>query len=63
MIDIQKGQRARYRVPVRGGEDLSYGDVLKVNRKTVLVNDLKRGCEALVDKELVFDSFFLEPIT
>lgn len=59
MLDIQKGHRARYRVPVRGGEDLSYGDVLKVNRKTILVNDLKLGQQALVDKELVFESFFL----
>lgn len=57
---IQVGHRARYRVPVRGGQDLGFGDVVKVNRKTVDIEDRKHGAGLLrVDKELIFESSFL----
>lgn len=48
------GDRVCYRVPERGGWGYSYGNVLKVNRKSYLVSDCKQQCEARVDKALVY---------
>jgi hypothetical protein len=53
---LQLGRRARYRVPVRGGEDLGFGEILKINRKTIRVRDDKNGTgELTVEKGLVFE--------
>lgn len=61
-IDIQVGHRVRFRVPVRGGQDLGFGDVVKINRRTVDIEDRKHGSGTLrVDKELIFESGFLTP--
>jgi hypothetical protein len=55
------GDRVKYTIPVRGGMDLGFGEVIKLNRKSVLVRDDKNG-EGLrrVDRGLVYASVVFE---
>ena len=53
---FQVGTRVRYTVPERGGWGYGWGKVLKVNKRSVLVDDEKYGSgNWRVDKELIFE--------
>ncbi len=53
--ELVVGVRALFRVPERGGASLGFGKVLKINRKSVIVEDEKSGRGKLsVDKAMIY---------
>ena len=50
------GMRVSYTIPERGGFRLGFGDIEKVNRKTIIVIDAKHPDKAryMVDRALIY---------
>ncbi len=63
-FDYQVGTRVTFGIPVRGGMDGSFGEILKVNRKTLVVKETNKGLgEILLDKKLVYSVILFDKQT
>lgn len=55
-IEVMIGDRACYKIPERGGWSYGFGDVIKLNKKSIVVLDKKfpDNQKIRVDKALVY---------